>query len=143
MDIPRVLSTRIDPIEIDSEAHNVELNSDYPLEFYEGSEKKVPSNSVSELLDLVSNRLDSPEQYENYKFSHDSSSINMGPVESKYVTLDSMADKALASLELASRTRASNAKYVAEPKSPAVKRSPKQGSQRHTEKTKCRWTLQN
>jgi len=114
MDIPRVLSTRIDPIEIDSEAHNVELNSHYPIEFYEGSEKKVVSNSVSELLDMVSNRLDSPEQYENYNFSHDSSSINMGPVESKYVTLDSMADKALASLELASRTRASNATYVAE-----------------------------
>ncbi len=114
MDIPRVLSTRIDPIEIDSEAHNVELNSNYPLEFYENSEKKVVSNSVSELLDMVSNRLDSPEQYENYNFSHESSSINMGPVESKYVTLDSMADKALASLELASRTRASNATYVAE-----------------------------
>jgi len=114
MDIPRVLSTRIDPIEIDSEAHNVELNSHYPLEFYEGSEKKVVSNSVSELLDMVSNRLDSPEQYENYNFTHASSSINMGPVESKYVTLDSMADKALASLELASRTRASNATYVAE-----------------------------
>ena len=38
MDIPRVLSTRIDPMEIDSEAHNVELNSEYPLEFYEHSE---------------------------------------------------------------------------------------------------------
>ena len=39
MDIPRVLSTRIDPMEIDSEAHNVGLNSEYPLEFYEHSEK--------------------------------------------------------------------------------------------------------
>ena len=38
MDIPRDLSTRIDPMEIDSEAHNVELNSEYPLEFYEHSE---------------------------------------------------------------------------------------------------------
>ena len=114
MDIPRVLSTRIDPLEIDSEAHNVELNSQYPIDFYESTMKKVPSVSVSDMLDLVSNRLESPNQYENYSFSHSSSSINMGPVESKYVTLDSMADKALASLELASRTRASNATYVAE-----------------------------
>ena len=114
MDIPRVLSTRIDPIEIDSEAHNIELNSVYPLEFYENSEKKVVSSSISKLLDMVSNRLETPEQYENYNFTHRSSSINMGPVESKYVTLDTMADKALASLELASRTRASNATYVAE-----------------------------
>ena len=114
MDIPRVLSTRIDPIEIDSEAHNIELNSVYPLEFYENSEKKAVSSSIIKLLDMVSNRLESPEQYENYNFTHSSSSINMGPVESKYVTLDTMADKALASLELASRTRASNATYVAE-----------------------------
>ena len=114
MDIPRVLSTRIDPLEIDSEAHNVELNSNYPLEFYEESENKAISGSVSKFLDMVSNRLESPKQYEDYNFTHSSSSINMGPVESKYVTLDTMADKALASLELASRTRASSAKYVAE-----------------------------
>ena len=114
MDIPRVLSTRIDPIEIDSEAHNVELNKLYPLELYEKAEKKVASSSITNLLDMVSNRLESPEQYENYNFTHNSSSINMGPVESRYVTLDSMADKALASLELASKTRASNATYVAD-----------------------------
>ena len=113
MDIPRVLSTRIDPIEIDSEAHNVELNKHYPLKLYEQAEKKVPSSSITNLLDMVSNRLESPEQYENYNFTHNSSSINLGPVESRYVTLDSMADKALASLELASKTRASNATYVA------------------------------
>ena len=39
----------------------------------------------------------------------------MGPVEAKYLTLDTMADKALASRELASRTLASNATYVAVP----------------------------
>ena len=49
MDIPRVLSTRIDPMEIDSEAHNVELNSEYPLEFYEHSEK---SSNPTEVLEL-------------------------------------------------------------------------------------------
>jgi len=114
MDIPRVLSTRIDPLEIDSEAHNIELNRNYPLELYQSSEKRVSPVAISKMLDMVSNRLESNDQYENYGFSHSSSSINMGPVESRYVTLDSMASKALASLELASKTRASNATYVAE-----------------------------
>ena len=114
MDIPRVLSTRIDPLEIDSEAHNIELNNNYPLELYQSSEKGVSPVAISKMLDMVSNRLESNDQYENYGFSHSSSSINMGPVESRYVTLDSMASKALASLELASKTRASNATYVAE-----------------------------
>ncbi len=114
MDIPRVLSTRIDPLEIDSEAHNIELNYNYPLELYQKSEKRVRPTSISKLLDMVSNRLETNDQYENYGFSHSSSSINMGPVESRYVTLNSMADKTLASLELALKTRASNATYVAE-----------------------------
>ena len=114
MDIPRVLSTRIDPMEIDSEAHNVELNSEYPLEFYEHSEKSSNPTEVLEYLDIVSKRLESPEQYEGYSFSHSSSSINLGPNESRYVTLDSMKSKAIASLELAKKTRASDASYVAE-----------------------------
>lgn len=114
MDIPRVLSTRIDPMEIDSEAHNVELNSEYPLEFYEHSEKSSNPTEVLEYLDIVSKRLESPEQYEGYSFTHSSSSINLGPNESRYVTLDSMKSKAIASLELAKKTRASDASYVAE-----------------------------
>ena len=114
MDIPRVLSTRIDPTEIDSEAHNIELNTEYSLEFYNHAEKRSEPNAVTSLLDTVSQRLESPDQYENYGFTHESSSINKGPVESRYVTLGSMSEKALASLELASRTRASNAAYVAE-----------------------------
>ena len=40
MDIPRVLSTRIDPTEIDSEAHNIELNTEYSSEFYERAENR-------------------------------------------------------------------------------------------------------
>ena len=113
MDIPRVLSTRIDPTEIDSEAHNIELNTEYSSEFYERAENRSEAYSVVNLLDTVSKRLETPEQYENYGFTHNSSSINQGPIESRYVTLDSMSDKALASLELADRTRASDATYVA------------------------------
>ena len=114
MDIPRVLSTRIDPTEIDSEAHNIELNTEYSSEFYTLAEKRSEPNTVISLLDTVSQRLESPDQYENYGFTHESSSINKGPVESRYVILGSMSEKALASLELASRTRASDAAYVAE-----------------------------
>ena len=114
MDIPRVLSTRIDPIEIDSEAHNVELNDSYSLELYNLTENYSNPSAVLEHLDLVKTRLESPEQYENYSFTHESSNINMGPNESRYVSLGSMAEKALASLELAEKIRASDSKYVAE-----------------------------
>tara|TARA_B100002052_G_scaffold49273_1_gene42335 strand:- start:12290 stop:13588 length:1299 start_codon:yes stop_codon:yes gene_type:complete len=114
MDIPRVLSTRIDPIEIDSEAHNVELNDSYSLELYNLAENFSNPSVVLEHLDLVKTRLESPRQYEDYGFSHQSSNINLGPNESRYVSLGSMAEKALASLELADKIRASDSKYVAE-----------------------------
>ena len=114
MDIPKVLSTRIDPTEIDSEAHNVELNSKYSLKLYEQAEIFSNPREVLDILDTVSKRLETPGQYEGYSFTHDSSNINLGPHESRYVTLDSMKSKALASLELAKKIRASDATYVAE-----------------------------
>jgi len=114
MDIPRVLSTRIDPIEIDSEAHNVELNESYSLDLYNLAQEYSNPSKVVDYLDLVKDRLESPQQYENYNFTHPSSDINLGPHESRYVTLGSMTEKALASLELARKIRASDSKYVAE-----------------------------
>jgi len=114
MDIPRVLSTRIDPTEIDSEAHNIELNNDYSLELYKFAEEFSHTSKVINSLDLVKKRLGSPEQYENYGFTHNSSNINLGPVESRYVSLGSMSEKAIASLELARKIRASNSTYLAE-----------------------------
>ena len=87
----------------------------HSLEYsHEHSEKFSSPTEVLEYLDIVSKRLESPKQYEGYSFTHSSSSINLGPSESRYVTLDSMKSKAIASLELAKKTRASDASYVAE-----------------------------
>ena len=60
MDIPRVLSTRIDPTEIDSEAHNIELNTEYSLEFYEKTLDRMEPYTVVDMLDTVSKRLETP-----------------------------------------------------------------------------------
>ena len=37
MDAPLVLTTRLDPNEIDKEAHNVDVLWEYPLEFYQAT----------------------------------------------------------------------------------------------------------
>jgi len=114
MDIPRVLSTRIDPTEIDNEAHNIDLETQLPLEFYQAAARGDHPSTLSEHLDMVSDRLETPAQYHDFGFTHSTSDLNDGPHESRYVVLGTMLEKSQATLELAQRLRASDATYVAE-----------------------------
>ena len=114
MDIPRVLGTRIDPTEIDNEAHNIDLESELPLEFYRAAARGDYPATLRERLDMVADRLETPAQYEGFGFTHSTSDLNDGPHESRYVVLGTMLEKSQATLELAQRLRASDATYVAE-----------------------------
>ena len=114
MDIPRVLSTRIDPTEIDNEAHNIDLETQLPLEFYQAAARGDHPSTLGEHLDMVSDRLETPAQYHDFGFTHSTSDLNDGPHESRYVVLGTMLEKSQATLELAQRLRASDATYVAE-----------------------------
>ena len=114
MDIPRVLSTRIDPTEIDNEAHNIDLESQLPVEFYRAAARSDHPSTLGEHLDMVSDRLETPAQYHDFGFTHSTSDLNDGPHESRYVVLGTMLEKSQATLELAQRLRASDASYVAE-----------------------------
>jgi len=106
MDIPLVLTTRLDPSEIDKEAHNVEVGGHYGLEFYLASLRRAPPDELARLVETVKDRLGHPNQFEGLGFNHDIHSLNIGPIESYYVTLGSMADKTRAQLELGRRIRA-------------------------------------
>ena len=114
MDAPLVLTTRIDPNEIDSEAHNIDLMRRYPLEFYEASLRYADPKDLEAKMDLVGARLSTPTQYEGFCFTHDTSDIAAGPTNSAYKTLGSMIDKMEAQLKLARKVRAVNARDVAE-----------------------------
>ncbi|MFC1787506.1 DNA polymerase II large subunit [Halobacteriota archaeon] len=114
MDAPLVLTMRIDPNEIDSEAHNIDLLGRYPLEFYEASMRHVDPKDLETKMDLIGARLGSPMQYEGFYFTHDTSDIAAGPTNSAYKTLGTMIDKMEAQLKLARKIRAVNARDVAE-----------------------------
>ncbi|MEK6851554.1 MAG: DNA polymerase II large subunit, partial [Candidatus Thermoplasmatota archaeon] len=64
MDAPLVLSTRIDPNEIDKEAHNLDVGASYPLEFYEATQRYARPKDVEPMIDLVGRRVGSVLQYE-------------------------------------------------------------------------------
>ena len=106
MDLPLLLTTRIDPAEVDKEAHNVDTLARYPLEFYEATLKHEHPKNVEPIMGLVSARLGTPSQYEQFGFTHDTDDISVGPQESLYKTLKTMMDKMNVQLNLAAKIRA-------------------------------------
>ncbi len=114
MDAPLVLTMRIDPTEVDKEAHNIDVPFLYPLEFYEATLQYKNPKDVAKLMDTVSARLETPAQYEGFGFTHDTADIAAGPKNSAYKTLGTMIEKMDAQLALARKIKAVDPQDVAE-----------------------------
>lgn len=106
MDAPLVLTTKLDPNEIDKEAHNMDVGSRYPLEFYRATQRYAHPKEVEALMDLVSSRIGTVLQYEGIGFTHHTSDISNGPTTSAYTSLETMDQKLSAQIELGVKTRA-------------------------------------
>lgn len=114
MDAPLVLSSRIDPEEIDDESHNIDAMAQLPLEMYQDSlEFKKPSETVP-IIDNVKKRLGTNEQYHGLLYSHETSSIHSGPKQCLYKMLPTMKEKVDEQIKLAERIRAVDQKGVVE-----------------------------
>jgi DNA polymerase II large subunit len=105
MDAPLVLTTRLDPNEIDKEAHNLDLTVRYPLEFFEACSRFSDPKEIEGQMDTVKRRIGTILQYENFGTSHETSGMAMGPRMSAYKE-GSMKDKLGAQLDLAVKLRA-------------------------------------
>ena len=114
MDAPLVLTTRIDPAEVDKECLNVDVCDHYPLEVYNGCLTYTHPKDLDEYVDRVERRLGTPAQCEGFLFTHQTSDISAGPLESTYTKLGSMLEKLEAELDLAKRIRAVDEDDVAE-----------------------------
>ncbi|WP_017341913.1 DNA-directed DNA polymerase II large subunit [Halorubrum sp. T3] len=114
MDAPLVMSSRIDPSEIDDEAHNVDIVREYPLELYEASRELADPEEVEELIQIGEDTLGTDDEYHGFDHTHDTTDIAMGPDLSAYKTLGDMMEKMDAQLELARKLRAVDETDVAE-----------------------------
>jgi DNA polymerase II large subunit len=114
MDAPLVLSSRIDPEEIDDESHNIDAMSEIPIALYEKTLEFAKPSSVLELVDNVKKRLGTEDQYQGLIFSHDTSSIHSGPKLCLYKMLPTMKEKVNGQIKLAERIRAVDQKGVVE-----------------------------
>jgi len=111
MDSPLVLTSKIIPTEVDDMAFDVDIAWNYPLEFYEAAmQGKMPWEvKIKQLKSL----LNTPGQFENTGFTHDTNDINAGVLYSAYKMLPSMEEKLKGQMELAIKIRAVDAADVA------------------------------
>ena len=114
MDAPLVMSSRIDPAEIDDEAHNIDIMREYPREFYEATRELADPEDVEDIMTIAEKTLGTDEEYTGFDHTHDTTDIAAGPDLSAYKTLGSMEDKMDAQLELSRKIRAVDETDVAE-----------------------------
>ncbi|TMT85194.1 DNA polymerase II large subunit [Haloterrigena sp. H1] len=112
MDAPLVMSSRIDPSEIDDEAHNMDVVSQYPREFYLATREQADPEDVD--VEIAEDTLGTDTEYTGFEHTHDTTDIAMGPDLSAYKTLGSMMDKMDAQLELSRKLVAVDETDVAE-----------------------------
>ena len=111
MDAPLVLTTILDPIEVDKEVHNMDVVDIYPLEFYEATLNWKEPSEVK--INKIQDRLGGEEQYKGLKYTHEVSDINCGTRVSSYKTLITMVDKVEKQMALAEKILAVNKSDVA------------------------------
>jgi len=110
-DAPLVLTSKLIPTEVDDMVFDMDMVSEYPLEFYEACMNYKMPHEIK--MEQLADNLETEKQFEKYWFTHDTSSINKGVVFSAYKSLPTMQDKVLGQMFLAEKIRAVKASDVA------------------------------
>jgi len=111
MDSPLVLSTVLDPTEVDTEVHGMDICSQYPLEFYEAALRNAWPWEVT--IEQVKTRLGKAEQYEGICYTRESSDLNAGVRYSAYKSIPTMLEKLEGQLDLSRKLRGVNVEGIA------------------------------
>jgi len=112
MDAPLVMTSRIDPTEIDDEAHNVDKVSRYSDSFHEAAREYTHPKEVD--VRIAEDDLGTPNAFDGFRHTVETTRIDAGPENSAYKILPSMNEKTMAQLEIGRKTRAVDESDVAE-----------------------------
>jgi DNA polymerase II large subunit len=91
----------------------VDVAGKYPLLFYEKTLEQADPRQTSTIIDTIENRLNTPAQFEGFKYTVPVSNVNMGNQESVYKKFGKMTDKLYSQLVLAEKIAAVDADVVA------------------------------
>lgn len=117
-DAPLVLTSTLNPTEVDDMVFDMDVVQRYPLEFYEATQNyelpwSIKIDRFANLSNNFQNLLNSENCYNGIGYTHPVSSINNGIKCSSYKTIPSMEDKLKGQMELADKIRAVDAEDVA------------------------------
>ncbi|MBI2446179.1 DNA polymerase II large subunit [Candidatus Micrarchaeota archaeon] len=110
MDAPLVLTTRLDPKEVDDEVHAMDRASCYPLELYEAAARFANPSEVK--MDIVADHLDKADSLYGFQCTHEAAMA--GPYVTTYVKFSNMQHKVEDELALMERIAAVDAAEAAE-----------------------------
>ena len=110
-DAPLVLTSLLVPSEVDDMVFDMDVCSQYPLSFYEAAMHYKGPWEVS--IDQLGRRLNTPGQYENMRYTHETENINSGVSCSAYKLLPSMQEKLYGQMNIARKVRAVDESEVA------------------------------
>ncbi len=113
MDAPLFIIPVVNPVEVQRQAHEVDVAATYPSLFYEKTWQKTAPQQMSGLIDLIEHRLNTPAQFQGFKYTIPVSDINVGNDESSYKKLGRMTNKLHSQLALAEQIEAVDAEGVA------------------------------
>ncbi|RJQ17961.1 DNA polymerase II large subunit [Candidatus Woesearchaeota archaeon] len=104
MDAPLVLTSVLNPAEVDDMAFHVDIAWKYPLKFYRAAENFKMPWEVS--IRQIQHVLGTEQQFESMGFTHDTSNLNAGVLCSQYKLLPSMEEKLKGQMDIAVKLRA-------------------------------------
>ncbi len=111
MDAPLVMTTILDPSEVDDEVHSMEIAQSYDSAFFDACERGAAPSEAT--VPLVKNTLGKPAQYEGLFFTHHQSRIDDGVISTSYIRFKDMEKKVMAQMELECKIRAVDPSDVA------------------------------
>jgi DNA polymerase II large subunit len=93
MDAPLLIQPIVLPYEVQRQAHNVDISSIYPLEFYEATWNRAKAGDIISKIEIVKNRIGKENQFFNYMFTHFTESLTTNVQHSAYSRLSTMDEK--------------------------------------------------
>jgi DNA polymerase II large subunit len=114
MDTPLLIQPVILPSEVDEQAHNFDIASSYPVEFYEKTQSAPSAQSVSDMIECIGSRLEKDTQFYDYGYTHETSSLTIKRSRGSYSTLRTLNEKISKQIEVASLIEAVSTKEVVE-----------------------------
>ncbi|MBI4361206.1 DNA polymerase II large subunit [Candidatus Micrarchaeota archaeon] len=110
MDAPLVLTTQLNPLEVDDEVHAMDRAPKYPLELYDAARNMANPSEVH--VDLIKDHLGDASALEGIAYTHEAAMS--GPYQSTYVKFKNMQHKVQDELQLMQRIAAVDAAAAAE-----------------------------